>query len=102
MTVKSPVGWYSIDSSASRSASVAGHAPEPAVTGAAAGSFDQAGGVGDGDLGQAVELADSDRSPATCVADRDQPTVADEKTKIASEAPGVASVAPPVPAVWMT
>ena len=45
VTVRSPVGWNSIDSSASRAASVVGHDAETGVTGSAAGSVDQVGGA---------------------------------------------------------
>ena len=51
-----------------------------------------------------VRPLNSQTTPVTCTWSpiATEPTVADEKTKTASDAPGVASIAPPVPGVWMT
>ena len=101
MTVRSPVGWNSIDSSASRAASVVGHVPDTGVTAAAAGSGTRSAAA---ETVISVRPLNSQTTPVTWTWSpiATAPAVADEKTKTASDAPGVASVVPPVPGVWMT
>ena len=97
-TVRSPVGWKSIDSSASRSASVAGQAPETGVTAAAASSSFVRSVAAATEI--SVRPLNSLTAPVTwtCSPIVTEPTVADENTKTASDAPGVVSG----PGVWIT